>query len=181
MANYRGCVNAAMKFKRNKFYFINVLFFFISGHVLADGLSLPKETSCSLNVSPDQQELMLKQCKIAANSGDSDAQYLLGVYYSDGKLRQPDFPKAIYWFKEASSRASVDAQVRLADMYKLGLGVPADRLQAYVIYKIASINGSDYAMDQADLVAESLTPQELQQANYILGKAFKGYLKEVNQ
>lgn len=176
-----GDVNKTMKYRDCKFYFLNFLFLFLSSHVLAEVISLPKATSCSLKVSPDQQAFMISQCKLAAQSGDKDAQYLLGIYYSDGKLIPPDFSEAIYWLKAASSQASVDAQVRLADMYSMGTGVAVDNLQAYVIYKIASINGSDFAMDQADVVSERLTPQELQQANYILGKAFKGYLKEINQ
>lgn len=169
-----------MKYSDYKFYVLNFLLLFLTGQVWAESLSLPKATSCTLKVSPDQQAFMLNQCKLAAQSGDSEAQYLLGLYYSDGQLTQPDYPQAISWLKEASSQASVEAQIRLADMYKSGIGVPVDNLQAYVIYKIASINGSDLAMDQADIVAERLTPQELQEANYILGKVFKGYLKEIN-
>lgn len=169
-----------MKYSDCKFYFLNFLFLLLSSYAWSDSLSLPKASSCSLRFSPDQQAFVIKQCQKAAQAGDSNAQYLLGLYYSEGTLTPPDYNQAIYWLKEASSQASVEAQVRLGDMYKSGIGVPVDSLQAYVIYKIASINGSDVAMDQADAVAENLSQQELQQANYILGMAFKEYLSKIN-
>ena len=63
-------------------------------------------------------------------------------------------------------------------MYFKGQGTPINNLQAYIIFKIAGINGSDEAMDVADQVASHMTQQELQKANIILGKTFRTYLQQ---
>lgn len=165
----------------NRFCYMSCLLF-ISMSVIADnGLSLPTATSCSLDAPVDQQAVLLNRCMISAEAGDAEAQYQLGLYYSEGKYIEPNYQRAIHWFKQASMLAHVEAQVRLGYIYFEGLGVPVNFLQSYIIFKIAGINGSDEAMDQADIVAEKMTIQELQQANFILGKTFRFYLKALQK
>lgn len=164
-----------------KFYSISCLLLLFVNQLLAEGLNLPTITSCTFNVPKEQQAFMLDRCLMAAKAGDEDAQYQLGLYYGEGKLVTANYPEALYWFKQASAHAHVDAQVRLGYMYLQGQGVPVNNLQAYIIFKIAGINGSDEAMDEADVAADLMSPQELQQANYILGKTFRLYLKNINE
>lgn len=157
------------------------LLLLIANYLLADDLQLPPATSCALNVPQQQRDQLLTRCLSAANAGDKEAQYQLGLYYSEGKLTPVDYPKAISWFKKASMQADLEAQVKLGYLYFKGQGTPVNNLQAYIIFKIAGINGSDEAMDVADEVANQLTPQELQQANIILGKTFRAYLQKTRQ
>lgn len=141
----------------------------------------PVVTNCVLNVSPDLQEQAIKRCKVAAQAGDKEAQYQLGLYYSEENQVSPNYLESIYWLKQASSQAHTDAQLQLARMYVSGKGVPVNKIQAYVIFKIASINGSDLAMDEADNLTSQMSLQELDEANYILGKILKSYLKSIHQ
>jgi len=157
------------------------LLLLLSNYLLADSLKLPPATSCALNVAQQQREQLLQQCLNAANAGDKEAQYQLGLYYSEGKLTAANYPLAISWLKKASSQAHLNAQVKLGYLYFKGQGTPVDNLQAYIIFKIAAINGSDEAMDVADEVATQMTPQELQQANTILGKTFRNYLQTIRK
>ena len=159
---------------------VSLILLMVSPFVLADELDVPSVTSCALNVSQDQREQAFKQCKVAAQAGDKEAQYQLGLYYYEGQLIEPNYFESIYWLKQASSQAHTEAQLQLARMYVLGKGVPVNRIQAYVIFKIASINGSDAAMDEADNLTSQMSLQELDEANYILGKIFKSYLKSIN-
>lgn len=64
-------------------------------------------------------------------------------------------------------------------MFYRGEGVPANRVQAYIVLKMASINGSDAAMDAADLVASQMTRSEHSTATQILGQIFRNYLLEL--
>lgn len=164
-----------------KFYSLSCLLLLFSNQLLAERLDLPPITSCTFNVPQEQQAFMLDRCLVAAKGGDKDAQYQLGLYYAEGKLVAADYAEALYWLKQASSQAHVPAQVKLANMYFKGQGISVDNLQAYVIFKIAGINGSNRAMDKAELVSERMTPQELQQANCILGKTFQHYLKNMRE
>lgn len=157
---------------------ISCLLLFISQSLFADNFKLPQATTCALDVPQQQRAPLLNQCLTAANSGDKEAQYQLGLYYSDGLLTPPNYPLAISWFKKASLQAHLGAQVKLGYMYFKGQGTPINNLQAYIIFKIAGINGSDEAMDVADQVASHMTAQELQKANIILGKTFKAYLQQ---
>lgn len=157
------------------------LLLLISNYLLADNLQLPPSTSCALNVPQQQIDQLLARCLNAANAGDKAAQYQLGLYYSEGKYAPVDYPRAIKWFKKASMQAYLDAQVKLGYLYFKGQGTPVNNLQAYIIFKIAGINGSDEAMDVADEVASRLTPQELQQANIILGKTFRAFLQKTSK
>ncbi len=158
--------------------YISCLLLFISQNLLADNFVLPEATTCALNVPPQQRAPLLDQCLTAANAGDKEAQYQLGLYYYEGQLTPPNYPLAINWFKKASLQAHLDAQVKLGYMYFKGQGTPINNLQAYIIFKIAGINGSDEAMDVADQVASHMTQQELQKANIILGKTFRTYLQQ---
>lgn len=165
----------------NKYYYHIYLscFFFILCHGVsaqAPLLQLPSAVSCNLNVPLSQRDVFLKRCIELAQANNQEAQYQLGLYFSQGILTPPNYAEAIYWFKQASLQAHVHAQLQLGYMYFKGEGVSVDNLQAYIIFKIASINGSDEAMDAADLAANHMTPKELQQATAILGKAFRQYM-----
>lgn len=162
-----------------KFYSLSCLLLLFSNQLLAEALNLPPITSCTFNVPEEQQAFMLERCLMAAKAGDKDAQYKLGLYYAEGKLAPVNYSQALYWLQQASAQAHIPAQVKLGYMYFNGQGTPVNNLQAYVIFKIAGINGSDQAMDEADVVSEKMTPQELQQANFILGKTFRHYLKSI--
>ncbi|MDR1804558.1 MAG: sel1 repeat family protein [Treponema sp.] len=63
----------------------------------------------------------------AAEQGDADAQYKLGIFYVDGQGVPKDKAMAVEWFKKAAEQGNTEAQ------YKLGLLYfqPNDVLQDY--------------------------------------------------
>ncbi|MOA35861.1 hypothetical protein D3C78_1573470 [compost metagenome] len=64
-------------------------------------------------------------------------------------------------------------------MFFRGEGVPANNVQAYIVLKMAAVNGSDEAMDSADLVAAQMRSDELEIATQVLGQIFRNYLLEL--
>lgn len=64
-------------------------------------------------------------------------------------------------------------------MFFRGEGVPANNVQAYIVLKMASVNGSDEAMDSADLVSAQMRRDELEIASQVLGQIFRSYLLEL--
>jgi len=58
----------------------------------------------------------LEQCELAAQAGQSDALYNLGLIYSTGSGVDVDFVIAHKWFNLAALRGSSEAQDRRSDM-----------------------------------------------------------------
>lgn len=64
-------------------------------------------------------------------------------------------------------------------MFFRGEGVPANNVQAYIVLKMAAVNGAEDALDSADLVAEQMNRDELDIATRVLGQIFRNYLIEL--
>ena len=148
---------------------------------LADGNSLliPATGSCSLNVAPEDLPEALQACRQSAESGDPQAQYELGEFYYQGHEDERDLPQALQWFERASLQGHAQAQYQLGMMFFRGEGVTANNVQAYIVLKMASVNGSDEAMDSADEVAAQMPRAELDVASQVLGQIFRNYLQEL--
>ncbi len=56
-------------------------------------------------------------------------------------------------------------------MFFRGEGVPANNVQAYIVLKMAAVNGAEDALDSADLVAEQMNRDELDIATRVLGRS----------
>lgn len=147
----------------------------------ADGNSLliPATGSCSLNTASEDLPNALTACRQAAQNGDRQAQFELGEYFYDGKRTPRDLSQALNWFQQASLQGHAQAQYRLGMMFYRGEGVPANNVQAYIVLKMAEINGSDDAMDSADLLSEQMQRKELETASQVLGQIFRNYLQEL--
>ena len=64
-------------------------------------------------------------------------------------------------------------------MFFRGEGVPANNVQAYIVLKMAAVNGAEEALDSADLVAMQMRADELQLASQVLGQIFRDYLLQL--
>ena len=82
------------------------------------------------------------------------------------------------WFEKAS-QGHAQAQYHLGTMFFRGEGVPANNVQAYIVLKMAAVNGAEDALDSADLVAEQMNRDELDIATRVLGQIFRNYLIEL--
>lgn len=148
--------------------------------VMASANTLISEPAqCQLQQADISVSINLDVCQRLATLGDAEAQYLLGNYWSSAELEQPDYQQAANWYTQASDQGHAQAQWQLGQMYLEGEGVSKNLLQAYIILKMASINGVDEALYQADEVAEQMDRSQLILANQILGQVFQNYLAEL--
>ena len=85
----------------------------------------------------------------AANQGDADAQYNLGVAYHDGEGVPQDYAEAVRWWRKAAEQGNLMAQSNLGVAYEHGEGVPQDRREALRWWKKAASRG--HAEAQFDL------------------------------
>ena len=68
----------------------------------------------------------LPSLRQAAERGDPNAQFELGVRYAEGKGVAPDDKEAARWILKAAEQGHLEAQFNLGLMYADGNGVPLD-------------------------------------------------------
>ena len=93
---------------------------FLWGDMLAYGVCIKKDIPLGLHYMRE-----------AADQGLAEALEQIGRYYHIGKFMQPDMDKAILFLKEAATLNNLKAQMRLAKIYKEGLGSPLDYPELY--------------------------------------------------
>lgn len=81
-----------------------------------------------------------------AESGDVEAQFLLGEMLEEGVGVPPSYQQAMIWYRRAADRGHVEATVRVGEMFLNGLGVPRSRREAYDWFLQAANKGHPQAM-----------------------------------
>lgn len=95
------------------------------------------------------KELIDNDFEVEANRGNAEAQYNLGKLYYIGIDDEPDFEKAIYWFKKSAEQGYINAIYNLGICYYYGQGVEQNHDQAKEYFRIAANSG--HAMAQYKL------------------------------
>jgi TPR repeat protein len=145
----------------------------------SNSLIIPSSGRCSLHSLPEDLPEALAACEQVAASGNQQAQFELGSFYYDAPSTARNLDLALKWFEQASLQGHAQAQQRLGMMFFRGEGVPANNVQAYVVLKMAAVNGAEDALDNADMVAAQMRSDELQQATQVLGQIFRDYLLQL--
>jgi TPR repeat protein len=97
-----------------------------------------------------------------------EAQYRLGLLHRIGEALPKDDAKAAYWFLQAADQGHVKAQANLGVMYAHGEGVVPDLVLAYFLLDLAAAQGNGNAVNNRDLVAEHMTPEEIGEARQMV-------------
>jgi len=77
----------------------------------------------------------------AAESGDADSQFGMGLLYSEGIVVPMDDSLALKWFGLAADQGNGEAQYKLGVMHANGWGVPMSEAEAMKWYALAAENG----------------------------------------
>ena len=83
----------------------------------------------------------------AAKQGDTDAQYLLGLCYENGRGVPQDYNEAVKWYRKAAEQGDDEAQIYLGYCYENGMGVAQDYIQAFKWYSKAAEQGEAMAQN----------------------------------
>ncbi len=105
-------------------------------------------------------ELMIK----SGEAGFEKAQVELARMYREGHGVEQDFAKSLLWSKKAAEAGDVGAQLQVADAFAFGHGVKPDPVEAYKWYEIAVLYWGPLAVNARDLVAKSMTPDQVAKA-----------------
>lgn len=124
-----------------------------------------------------------------ANKGDPSAQYHIGLMYLNGDGVPQNFKTAFRWINKAATiKQYSKAQFLLATLYYNGQGVSKDNILAYAWTDLAVSNATNrfsadsfsrpIYIDQRNIIAKQLTPQQLDKAQDIaeeLEKQLRSY------
>jgi len=80
-------------------------------------------------------------CRVKAEQGDTNSQYILGSMYGIGQEIQQDYKKSFMWYQRAAEQGNSDGQFGLGFMYGKGLGVIQDFKIAFMWFQRAAEQG----------------------------------------
>lgn len=171
-----------MKFLKPIILSITLALFSLSAQADNDDSPMLIDTparTCTLSQDSSNLASDFNYCIQLAELGYDYAQYELGNYWYDGVLTEQNYSEAIRWYSQASMQGHPEAQLRLGLMYAKGQGAAVNKAQAFIILKMAAINGSDEAYNEADRLILDMETQELELANQVLSQIFRKYLQQI--
>lgn len=122
-------------------------------------------------------------CSKAAESGDGESQYELGLMFLRGDGMPQDEAKAAALFSKAATQGVGVAQFQLAELYALGTGIDTDLVLAYAWYNLAAsskdvgdlYNGLVERAGRArNKLAQHLSPSEIREGQELSSSWKKG-------
>ena len=84
-----------------------------------------------------------------AESGEAEAQSMMGIYYAEGFGVEQDYDQSFKWLSMAAEQGEPNAQNSLGALYKHGYGVEVDDEQAVHWYRSSALQG--HAFGQKNL------------------------------
>ena len=106
----------------------------------------------------------LQEWRPLAKQGHAAAQFSLGVMYGNGEGVPQDYTEAVNWHRRAAEQGQAFSQYSLGWIYQRGEGVPQDNILAHMWYNIGIANGNTLSSSIRDIIAESMTPQDISTA-----------------
>lgn len=114
----------------------------------------------------------------AAKSGNTSAQFRLGVLYDLGRGVPENDAVAARWYKKAAEKGRFHAQYNLGLLYANGEGITRDYKAAYVWWSLAKTQGYDEAGSQLERLIPLMESQQLAEAQAIAGKCWESDYKD---
>ena len=83
---------------------------------------------------------------------------------ADAAMKRHDYKTALRLIRPLAEQGNANAQYNLGVLYDNGLGVPQDRVSAYMWLNLAAMQGRESAATIRDLVARLMTPGQISEA-----------------
>lgn len=103
-----------------------------------------------------------------AEQGNSNAQYNLGLMYSEGQGVSKDEQQAVLWWRKSADQGNAAAQFNLGTSYTNGEGVPKNNQQAFFWYQKSADQGLAEAQNNLGVIYANGhgVPKDLQTASF---------------
>jgi TonB family protein len=109
----------------------------------------------------------------SAKAGDAAAQTALGNNYATGRGVTHDDMEAVGWWRKAAEAGNAGAQFNLGAAYSQGRGMQQDYVLAYMWLKLSALvpsQAQELRAKAQDAVAKKLTPEQLAEAERLIGE-----------
>jgi TPR repeat protein len=83
---------------------------------------------------------------------------------ADAAIKRRDYPTAVRLIRPLAEQGDANAQYTLGVFYDNGLGVPQDKVTAYMWLNLSAAQGRDGAAAFRDLIARRMTPAQIAEA-----------------
>jgi uncharacterized protein len=83
----------------------------------------------------------LNLARPAAEGGDQEAQYILGLLYQSGQGVPQNYAEAMRWFRKAADQGHAESQYSMGRLYHSGWGVAWDDVEAMRWFRKAADQG----------------------------------------
>lgn len=109
-------------------------------------IGIDQVATCRKLIEDRKYDEALAHLRTAADNGNSDAMFLIGRLYEDGKGVTKSFGNALSWYKKAAELNNLDAIFYMGYYYEHGLGGPTNYAEALRCYRKAASKGNKVAM-----------------------------------
>ena len=127
---------------------------------------------------PQDNKEAVKWFNLSIEQGNRDAQFVLGAMYKNGWGVPQDYKEAVKLYRLSAEQGHANAQHNLGRLYYNGEGVPEDYVLAHMWINLAASNGRDGGAEARDIVAEKMTPAQIEKAQDLaracVAKDYKG-------
>ena len=113
------------------------------------------------NCLPQDDSESLRWTRLAADQGNTQAQFSLGLAYSGGNGVPEDRVTAVRWWRLAADQGHAAAQGNLGWAYRYGNGVPEDYVTAYMWYNLAAAQGNEYGQENKETLEQQMTRSQI--------------------
>src|SRR5262245_43211947 len=83
---------------------------------------------------------------------------------ADTAMKRRDYPTALRLIRPLAEQGNATAQYNLGVFYDNGLGVPQDKVTAYMWFNLSAAQGKPGAAAFRDLIARYMTPEQIAEA-----------------
>lgn len=88
------------------------------------------QTGADVAALQNKYQEELDKWMLQAYEGDRDAQFKVGVLFTNDQFSSADFEQAVYWYKQAARQGHSLAQYNLGHQYLTGVGVKRSEMEA---------------------------------------------------
>ena len=83
---------------------------------------------------------------------------------ADAAIKRRDYATALRFIRPLAEQGDANAQYNLGVFYDNGLGVPQDKVRAYMWFNLSAAQGREGAAAFRDLIARRMTPAQIAEA-----------------
>ena len=86
---------------------------------------------------------------------------------ADAAIKRRDYATAVRLIRPLAEQGDASAQYNLGVFYDNGLGVPQDKVRAYLWLNLSAAQGREGAAAFRDLIARRMTPAQIEEAQML--------------